>query len=320
MMWLRVLILLVGICCFPIKSHAITCTATVATVAFGTVTPSSNTDVTTTGTLTYSCTKGLLEVLNTATVCFNLYPAAGTTVDTRRMSSGANTLSYQLYTDSGRSSVWGNQGLTSTSVLKASIGLLDLGLPKNISFYAIVPKGQFTTAPGSYQDLYSTSNATITAKSDPLSTDTTCGATVVGNFTFSVTSSVNKQCSINATNNVALGSVDHTRTNIMKDNFFTMTCTNTTPYTVGLSPSNNNTTGSGVMKSKSNSATNTDLVPYQLNSTAGVGGTPWGNLTANTVAGVGTGLAVNRPVYVVAPSANYRPDDYADTVTINVTY
>ena len=315
-MWLKVMILLAGLCLFPMKSHALSCTATVTTVAFGTVDPFASAS-TTSGTLRFTCTKGLTEVLNAATVCFNLYPtSSGAPVDARKMASGSNQLSYQLYTDAGRTNVWGNQGVSSNSVLKYSLGLLDLGVAHTIPFYAAVPAGQATTAPGSYLDAFTTTNTTITAKSDPLVTDSSCGTTVVGNMAFNVTASVNKQCKINATNNITLDSVPHTRTNITGNNFFTMTCTNTTPYTVGLSPSNGNSAGSGVMKS----ATSPDQVPYQLNSTVGVSGTPWGSLAPNTVAGTGPGQAVDRYVYVVVPSANYRPATYNDTVTINVTY
>lgn len=315
-MWLKVMILLAGLCLFPMKSHALSCTATVTTVAFGTVDPFAGAS-TTSGSLRFTCTKGLTELLNAATVCFNLYPTStGAPIDARKMASGSNRLGYQLYTDSGRTSIWGNQGVSSSSVLKYSLGLLDLGVAHTIPFYAAVPSGQPTTAPGSYLDTFTTTNTTITANSNPLASDSSCGTTVVGNLTFNVTASVNKQCNISAANNITLDSVPHTRTNITGNNFFTMTCTNTTPYTVGLSPSNGNSAGSGVMKS----ATSPDQVPYQLNSTVGVGGTPWGNLTANTVAGTGTGLAVNRYVYVVVPSANYRPATYNDTVTINVTY
>jgi spore coat protein U-like protein len=66
-------------------------------------------------------------------------------------------------------------------------------------------------------------------------------------------------------------------------------------------------------------------VPYQLTSTAGAGGTIWGNTATSTavgngVAGTGTGAAQSLTVYATAASANFTPDSYADTVTVNVNY
>jgi len=78
------------------------------------------------------------------------------------------------------------------------------------------------------------------------------------------------------------------------------------------------------MSSVANAATNTDKVPYQLNRTSATGPV-WGNTATDTapgngVAATGTGLAQTYTVYATAPSANFTPDDYADTVTVNVNY
>ncbi|WNN71904.1 spore coat protein U domain-containing protein [Kluyvera cryocrescens] len=323
-MWLRVLILLAGICFFPMKSYAVNCTiSAVPNVAFGTVNPFSPSDVTTSVTFNYTCTKVLGDLLGGYTLCFNLGAPGGNTIATRKMTTTGGSLNYQLYykNTSGTNVVWGNQGAGNGTFPMVNINLLDItSVSGSLTLVGILTGGQATAPPGSYTDSYAAATAYVTINGAALAPPNSCSNTQLQTLSFAVMATINKQCNVNATNNVTLGSVPHTRTNITGNNFFTMTCTNTTPYTVGLSPSNSNTAGSGVMKSKSNAATNTDLVPYQLNSTAGVGGTPWGSLTANSVAGTGTGLAVNRTVYVVAPSANYRPDDYTDTVTINVTY
>ena len=322
-MWLRVLILLAGICFFPMKSYAVSCTVSPTTnISFGTPNPLSTTDILTSVQPNYRCVKGL-DILSSALVCFNIAAGSNGATDPRRMTSGANTLNYQLYQNAGRTIVWGNLNTANFSAPSIRWTLLNLELLETsgtLTLYAKIPGGQTSVIPGSYQEMFTTGTATITIKFNPSASDTTCGTQIVGSFAFNVSATVNKQCNVSVATDVNLGPVPHTQTNTQGTTSFGTTCTNTTAYSIGLSPSNNSTTGSGVMKSKSNSATNTDLVPYQLNSTAGVGGTPWGSLAPNTVAGTGTGLAVNRTVYVVAPSANYRPDDYTDTVTINVTY
>ena len=66
---------------------------------------------------------------------------------------------------------------------------------------------------------------------------------------------------------------------------------------------------------------NTDKVPYQLYANAGLT-IVWGDTPgSNTIPGTGTGAvqpAVS--VYGKVPSANFTPDSYQDTVTINVRY
>jgi spore coat protein U-like protein len=74
----------------------------------------------------------------------------------------------------------------------------------------------------------------------------------------------------------------------------------------------------------SGTGSNTDKVPYQLYSNSGLS-TVWGNTATSTtvgngVTGIGTGLAVSIPVWANAPSANFTPDSYADTVTVNVNF
>ncbi|HGK4673196.1 TPA: spore coat protein U domain-containing protein [Kluyvera georgiana] len=326
-MWLRVLILLAGLCFFPLKSFAVSCTVNaVSSVNFSAVNPIANTDATTSMTFNYTCTKVLIvDTLAGYTICFNVGANGTNTINTRKMTGpGGGTLNYQLYyQDSGGAKIiWGNESAGSGTSPKDYMNLLNLvTITGSLTVYATIPSGQTSVVPGTYTDTYSAATASITVNGSLIAAPTTCGQTIIGSFPFTVTATVNKQCNVSATNTINMGSVLFNQTNVPGQNVFTMACTNTTPYTIGLSPSNGSATGSGVMKSQTSSTTNTDLVPYQLNSTASVPGTAWGNITSsNTIAGTGTGQSVNQKVYAVVPSANYRPDTYTDTVTINVTY
>ncbi|MBB6243430.1 spore coat protein U domain-containing protein [Rhodanobacter sp. MP1X3] len=145
--------------------------------------------------------------------------------------------------------------------------------------------------------------------------------------TFQVLITITKACTVTAgtASNINLGSVAGTAVNTTNSNTISVNCSKTTPYYVGLAPSNANTAGAGTMVSTTAPATNTDKVPYQLTSTAGAGGTIWGNTATSTavgngVAGTGTGVAQSLTVYATAASANFTPDSYADTVTVNVNY
>ena len=141
---------------------------------------------------------------------------------------------------------------------------------------------------------------------------------------FTVQAKVVPSCVINATSDINLGSHSANQTNIVgsNNNAINTTCTNNASYYIGLSPSNGNINGAGMM---SGTGSNTDKVPYQLRSTAGSAGTIWGNTATSTTVGnglasTGTGVAQSQTVYVTVPSADVTPDNYSDTVTIRVNY
>ncbi|WP_327192524.1 Csu type fimbrial protein [Psychrobacter sp. PL15] len=142
-------------------------------------------------------------------------------------------------------------------------------------------------------------------------------------FSFTVQANVIDSCKINTTSDINLGSHPANETDILgNSNAINMTCTNEASYYIDLTPSNDNTNGAGVLKG---SGSNTDKVPYQLRSTAGTGGKIWGNTATTTdvgngVPGIGSGVFQTQTVYVTVPSADFKPDNYSDTVTIRVNY
>ncbi len=148
---------------------------------------------------------------------------------------------------------------------------------------------------------------------------------------FQVKMKILKACTVTAgsTSDIQLGAVtgvDSSAVNTTGSNTISVTCSKTTPYNINLVLTSNsaNTAGSGLM---SGTGGNTDKVPYQLNS-GSAAGPVWGSTATsgalanvgNGVHGTGTGLAIAHTVYATAPSANFTPDDYADTVTVNVLY
>ena len=99
-----------------------------------------------------------------------------------------------------------------------------------------------------------------------------------------------------------------------------VTCTNTTPYTVALNAGANaggaSNFGSRTMKSGSNT------LAYQLYLDSGRSSV-WGDGTSSssTSAGTGTGSAQTLTIYGRLPSlANVVPGSYTDTVTVTVSY
>jgi len=142
--------------------------------------------------------------------------------------------------------------------------------------------------------------------------------------TFQVLINVAKACSVTAgtASDINFGTVDSSATGLVASSNISVTCSKTTPYNVGLTPSNTSTVGAGVMKSPV--AANTDTVAYQLRSVSATGPV-WGSTATptavgNGVAGTGNGAAQTIPVFATVASANVTPGAYADTVTVTVNY
>ena len=145
-------------------------------------------------------------------------------------------------------------------------------------------------------------------------------ATATGSFTVQIT--VTSFCNL-TTNNLNFGSVAANAVlTTTGSTTLSVQCSDTTPYTIDLKPSNNNTTGAGVM---AGTGGNTDTVGYQLNQAAG--STPWGNQAGNHVSATGNGSAQSKTVFSsvtvanTVPASGYvKPDVYTDTVGVTVNY
>jgi spore coat protein U-like protein len=143
--------------------------------------------------------------------------------------------------------------------------------------------------------------------------------TAIANFT--VTLTLNANCSISA-NPLNFGSNGVLATAINQQTTVAVTCTNTTPYNVGLDAGT--VTGSSVasrlMAGTATGNTST-TVGFQLYQDAGHT-TLWGNTQGtNTVSGTGSGAAQSIVVYGQVPAQTTpRPDTYQTTVTATVYF
>lgn len=115
-----------------------------AGISFGSYDPVSanaSTDLSGTGTITTTCTNGA-----SATVTLGQGSNAATgstdTAPLRQMTDGTDMLAYQLYTDSGHTTVWDNT---------TGLGVTGTGTASNASVYGVITAGQNVGA-GSYTD------------------------------------------------------------------------------------------------------------------------------------------------------------------------
>ena len=119
-----------------------TCSVTAAALSFGAAIPNPiNSNVDAQSNITATCSSGAAY-----TIGLNAGNGAGATFAVRRLTSGPNALSYTLYTDSGRATVWGDG--TGGSTLFNGTGT---GVAQAIPVFGRIPSGQ-TVPTGAYSD------------------------------------------------------------------------------------------------------------------------------------------------------------------------
>jgi spore coat protein U-like protein len=139
--------------------------------------------------------------------------------------------------------------------------------------------------------------------------------------TFNVTLALQANCAISATP-LNFGTNGVLATALNQQTTVAITCTNTTPYNVGLDGGTvaGSTIPSRLMAGTATGNTGT-TVGFQLYQDAGRT-TVWGNTQGtDTVAGTGTGSLQSISVYGQVPAqATPRPDTYQTTVTATVYF
>ncbi len=207
---------------------------------------------------------------------------AGAT-ETVRYLTGPNgaELAYEIYRNSAYSEDWGNTAGTEETGTGNYDGTI----------YAQLNSGQ-TGPPGTYTDTVDTATTSY----------------------FTLTVSVSPACSISA-NPLAFGNYS----SVVLDSTTTLsvTCTDTTPYNVGL---NAGTATGATVTSRMMTGPGAATLNYALYSNSGYS-TNWGNSTGSWVAGTGTGSAQTLTVYGQIPGGQYPTAGvYKDTVIATVNY
>ena len=116
------------------------CEVTSNDLAFGTYNPKASSPHQVTTLVRATCTPG-----STYQVGLNEGTSPGATINQRKMASGANALNYQLYSDSARSSIWGNTQGTDT------VTGVGTGLSQDHTVFGAIPAAQGVPA-GDYSD------------------------------------------------------------------------------------------------------------------------------------------------------------------------
>jgi spore coat protein U-like protein len=135
--------------------------------------------------------------------------------------------------------------------------------------------------------------------------------------TMTVQMTITATCTVNSATALNFGTQGVLTTNVDQTSTIQVTCTNTTPYNIGLDAGTG--TGATVATRKMTSGANTVNYTLYSNSTRT---TVWGNTVGtDTAAATGNGSAQSYTVYGrVPPQAAPAPGTYTDTITVTVTY
>lgn len=196
--------------CSPISGTA---TATVTDVLSG-----GNVDVS--GSVTFSCSRGFLQTQFPSTFWVGVTNTNGS----RTLASGANTLSYSLFTNySGCSTAW--QGATGVTVANSRTSIIYTSVSNlTVPFCFRIPSGQNTARALNYTD-----TETLTVRS------TNSSGFSWGTGTLNLTATVNALCKFTASAGTLLLAYTSFQSTAATDtNPFTVQCTNQSSYALSL--------------------------------------------------------------------------------------
>jgi spore coat protein U-like protein len=298
-------------------AFAQTCSASASSVAFGYANAATLNGLTTVGTINEGCAKGW-TTFGTLAMC-NSIGAGNNSVSqaNRTMKLGANSISYQLYTDPAHTILFQMPGSATVSIPYSTT----TGSYTSTNVYAKIlspatglPAGTYTDNYAGAAQVYVTFDAT--APTNPIA----CGS--VGNTYLSATPPfqvvVNylASCSVSATA-MNFGNATVLTANIDAAANLSVICTSLTHYTVALGTGQ----APGATTTTRQMSGPGGLISYSLYKNAGRT-TNWGNNTGvDTVAGTGTGATQTIPVYGRVPSqAAVSLGTYQDTVIVTLTY
>ena len=118
------------------------CTVSTSALAFGNVDTLSGANVDGTGSLSVTCTNGTAWAASAGTGA-----GSGASFVGRRMTAGPDWLSYNLFTNASRTTVWGD-GTGSTATITGT----GSGSAQAVTIYGRVNSGQTSAPAGNYAD------------------------------------------------------------------------------------------------------------------------------------------------------------------------
>ncbi len=236
------------------------------------------------------------------------------------MQNGSNTLTYNLYSNSARTTSWGSR-LQSGFGNPVSLDLTPLlGFPasQTLTVYGRISASQSSAAGGLYTSSYAGTDATYNYLQSPGLADCSTISSNPGTAPFTVRANVDRTCAVSATL-INFGSHTSLASTLSAQGALSITCTNSLPYTVSL--------GNGLWGTapatrlmRLQGTTTGPTISYALYQNSGYSQI-WGSSAGQTVAGTGNGALQSYPVYARLQSQTTpQAGTYSDTVIVTVTY
>lgn len=327
---MRVLKLFCLLCVFTVASLFATekaqanCTATVTTLNFGNINPVTAGAVDVNATINYTCSS-LIALLSYIRVCVEIGPGPQDTNVNSRMLTHTTTatekLSYNVYSNPPRTTVFGNVYGSGSPPVILHHGPYVLGLLATATG-SVTVYGRLAAANLFMQRSVGQYNSSlpVTVKMAFVSAVGQTSCTVTGtpaNISFPVTARLISACLINAQPLNFGSQPSNFSANVMSTSTIASTCTKGTPYQIGLNNGLYAVGNQRRMKAGDGQFINYEVYKDSARSLR------WGGTlnTAETLAGVATGVAQNATVYgKVVPQAGLRAANYKDTITVTITY
>ncbi|MBN8952933.1 MULTISPECIES: spore coat U domain-containing protein [unclassified Rhizobium] len=314
---LLLILLLPSICA------AQSCNFSATDMNFGAVDTLSGTPVNMTSTISVTCSGGLLDLGKRLLICPNIGAGSGgaSSSAARQMLNGTSSLDYQLYSDTGRSVVWGSSSWPYASrapVYALTMSLLNgslIGATGSMTIYGAALGTPSTAVPGAFTSSFtSTYNAFYYVYSS--ATNCTAPTGTIGTASFNVNASVAANCLVSV-QNINFGTQGVLSANVDATGSVTATCSPGTTYTISLNGGTSNAAPTARQMKMGTQAVTYGLYKDTNRSQ------PWGdvNTPGSTVAGTGTGTGQLLTVYGrVPPQTTPAPGVYTDTVVVTLTF
>jgi len=295
-----------------------TCTFTNTGLNWGSVNLLSGSAFDLNGTFTANCT-GFAGL--TVRICPNFNAGTGGVNGTgseRYMLNGANQLRYNVYQNAARTTVWGSRtwGLPPTPpTINLPLGGGGTG-SLSTTMFARIFSGQAALPTGTYVSTFSGNHTQVAYFYSFFGSCAAVGLVNVTNVPFTAQAVYPPSCTVSATS-LNFGPHGILDTAVDAANTVSVTCSNTTPYTISLSGGNAGATDPTQRQMANGAAT----VTYGIYRDA-ARLLPWGStIGVDTVAGTGNGSTQNHTGYGRVPAQSTpSAQTYTDTILVTVTY
>lgn len=286
------------------------CTVTFSPIIFGAnINILSGAPISGVGSATIQCAGFGVGQSKQEVICVGLGPGLNSSGAPRKMTSGANQLAYDIYTDPGHTTRWSSALATDPSFV------LSAATPQaTFALYAQIGASQTLAPVGAYLDsvlpaVYSGAFNGVTPSCNQLST-------FVPTSPFQVTAAITANCGVAATN-MNFGSRADFSQPLYAISVVSVTCTNNAPYWVALDGGLANAADPRRRK-MTNGAHSVTYGLYRDSAMT----QPWGaTYGVDTQLGVGSSNATAYRVYGQVPAQpTPAPGLYSDTVTASVNF